>query len=85
MNPLSLIGGLFPRGEAREEWNRDKVSIPPLSQGARAEIQSLYMAKKDRKNNLTTMNTGAALGKSVQGGDIIEMHVAFFFFFKHLY
>lgn len=49
MDPLSLTEGLLPRGAAREEWDRDKVPIPPLSQGVRAEIQSLCMAKKDRK------------------------------------
>lgn len=43
----------------------------------RAVIRSPCMAEKDRNNNPTTMNTGAALGKSAQRGDVTKMHVAF--------
>lgn len=53
------------------------MSIPPLSQRVRAVIWSLRTAEKDRNNNPTTMNTGAALRKSAQQGDATKMHVAF--------
>lgn len=43
----------------------------------RAAIRSPCVAEKDRNNNPITMNTGAALGKSAQRGDVTEMHVAF--------